>query len=75
MEEILKLEMIQIEQKMNMAEGIEREELKLAYLKAQNELSEVQLRKSINDKKEAEYIETIEKLIERIRNLEKELGI
>ena len=75
MEEILKLEMIQIEQKMNMAEGIEREELKLAYLKAQNELSEVQLRKLINDKKEAEYIETIEKLIERIRNLEKELGI
>ena len=75
MEEILKLEMIQIEQKMNMAEGIEREELKLAYLKAQNELSEVQLRKSINSKKEAEYIETIEKLIERIRHLEKELGI
>ena len=75
MEEILKFEMIQIEQKMNMAEGIEREELKLAYLKAQNELSEVQLRKSINDKKEAEYIETIEKLIERIRHLEKELGI
>jgi hypothetical protein len=75
MEEILKFEMIQIEQKMNMAEGIEREELKLAYLKAQNELSEVQLRKLINDKKEAEYIETIEKLIERIRNLEKELGI
>ncbi len=44
MEEILEFKMVQIEQKINVTEGMEREELRLAYGRAVEELSEIQLR-------------------------------
>ena len=74
MEEILEFKMVQIEQKINVTEGMEREELRLAYGRAVEELSEIQLRESKKYKEEAKYLKFIEELTERVEELEEELA-